>query len=117
MYLPDRVLEIIMLTALPVVAIVVFFAKGFGDREKPPKPRNSVIALASLIGLAIGFYDGLIGPGTGTFLTLAFCRRSTRCSTRITRIRRLRRVAISTISIIFWRNAVRNLCSSFPTAI
>ena len=71
-YLPDRVLEIIMLTALPIVAIVVFFSKGFGDREKPPKPRNSVIALASLIGVAIGFYDGLIGPGTGTFLTLAF---------------------------------------------
>lgn len=71
-YLSDRVLEIIMLTALPIVAVIVFFSKNFGSVEKPPKPRHSVIALASLIGLAIGFYDGLIGPGTGTFLTLAF---------------------------------------------
>lgn len=68
-YLPARVLEIIVIAALPLVALILFFAKGFGEEEKP---RNSVIIRASLIGLAIGFYDGLIGPGTGTFLTLAF---------------------------------------------
>lgn len=71
-YLPARVLEIIVIAALPLVALILFFTKGFGEEEKPQKPRNSVIIRASLIGLAIGFYDGLIGPGTGTFLTLAF---------------------------------------------
>ncbi len=29
-----------------------------------------MIALAMAIGLVIGFYDGLIGPGTGTFLVI-----------------------------------------------
>jgi len=28
--------------------------------------------VALLIGCAIGFYDGLVGPGTGTFLILLF---------------------------------------------
>jgi len=35
-------------------------------------PDRSVIIRASLIGFGIGAYDGLIGPGTGTFLILAF---------------------------------------------
>ena len=33
-------------------------------------PRR-VLAAIGLAGLGIGFYDGLIGPGTGTFLVLA----------------------------------------------
>lgn len=31
----------------------------------------SGVTLAVLIGSAIGFYDGLLGPGTGTFLVIA----------------------------------------------
>ncbi|MFD6314073.1 sulfite exporter TauE/SafE family protein, partial [Streptomyces nigra] len=30
-----------------------------------------VLAAIGLAGLGIGFYDGLVGPGTGTFLVLA----------------------------------------------
>ena len=29
---------------------------------------------ASLLGLAVGFYDGFFGPGTGTFLLIGFVR-------------------------------------------
>ncbi len=71
-YLSKMVLEMIMLTALPVVALILFFAKDPGDTEKPMKPRKAVVMISSLIGLGIGCYDGLVGPGTGTFLTLAF---------------------------------------------
>uniref|UniRef100_UPI001E385BCC sulfite exporter TauE/SafE family protein n=1 Tax=Streptomyces sp. DH12 TaxID=2857010 RepID=UPI001E385BCC len=33
--------------------------------------RRQILAAIGLAGLGIGFYDGLIGPGTGTFLVLA----------------------------------------------
>jgi uncharacterized membrane protein YfcA len=38
------------------------------DFGKLEKQRKVSPFLAPLIGLAIGFYDGLIGPGTGMFL-------------------------------------------------
>ena len=71
-YLNDAVLEIIILAALPLVAVLLFFSKNFGTKEKPPKTRAKTLVYSSLIGLGIGCYDGLVGPGTGTFLTLAF---------------------------------------------
>ena len=71
-YMPDRVLEIIILSALPLVAVMLFFSKDFGMEEKPPKSKAKTLILSSVIGLVIGCYDGLVGPGTGTFLALAF---------------------------------------------
>ena len=71
-YMPDRILEIIIVSALPLVALMLFFSKGFGMEEKPAKSKGKTVLLASLIGLVIGCYDGLVGPGTGTFLALAF---------------------------------------------
>ncbi len=71
-YMPDRILEIIIVSALPLVALMLFFSKGFGMEEKPSKSKGKTVFLASLIGLVIGCYDGLVGPGTGTFLALAF---------------------------------------------
>lgn len=40
-------------------------ARGTGLRRIDP-------ALAIAVGLALGFYDGFLGPGTGTLLALAF---------------------------------------------
>ena len=70
--MPDKVLEIIILAALPLVAVFLFFSKNLGIKEKPAKSRRRTLLYSALIGLAIGSYDGLVGPGTGTFLTLAF---------------------------------------------
>lgn len=71
-FIPENVLEILILAALPAVAILLFLSKGFGETEKPPKGKWATLAISSAIGLGIGCYDGLVGPGTGTFLTLAF---------------------------------------------
>ena len=49
-----------------------FITNDFGKEEKPQKSPGETIALSGVIGTAIGLYDGLIGPGTGTFLTIAF---------------------------------------------
>ena len=62
----------IVLAALPLVALVLFFARDFGTEEKPPKSNRDTVVLAGTIGLTVGLYDGLVGPGTGTFLTIGF---------------------------------------------
>lgn len=69
----ENVLKIILLAILPIIALFIIFKKSFGenDRELKIKPyMYSIISL--LIGLTIGMYDGFFGPGTGTFLILAF---------------------------------------------
>lgn len=71
-YLREAVLQGIVLASLPLVAVFLFFFRGFGDGEKEARGSVATVVLSSLIGLAIGCYDGLVGPGTGTFLTLLF---------------------------------------------
>lgn len=71
--IPPATLEIVMMIVLPVVAVFLSLNKNFGMDHKPKlfsKVMESSTALA--IGLVIGCYDGLIGPGTGTFLILCF---------------------------------------------
>ncbi len=73
--LNENVLKIIVLIALPCVAVFLALSKGLGKDGSEMKDISHLkTALISLgIGIAIGFYDGLIGPGTGTFLILLFC--------------------------------------------
>ena len=58
--------EPIILTILICVGLVTIFRPEFGKSELQLRS-NSPIA-APLLCLGIGFYDGLIGPGTGMFL-------------------------------------------------
>lgn len=71
---PDRVLRTCVLIALPVVAVVLALNRDFGKATavRPRRSQRQEALLSILIGLAIGLYDGVIGPGTGTFLTMAF---------------------------------------------
>ena len=52
------------------VAIWMIFKPKFGDTES--KPRMRPLPFYLLSGLTLGFYDGFIGPGTGTFWSMAF---------------------------------------------
>jgi len=74
-FLSEKVLKIIILCALPVAAVILTVKKDFG-REDAIKPRDykrsTEYALCALIGLFIGCYDGMVGPGTGTFMIMAF---------------------------------------------
>ena len=71
-YMREELLQMVVLTALPLVALILVFFRDFGREEKPPKSRRETALLSGAIGIAIGLYDGMIGPGTGTFLTIAF---------------------------------------------
>jgi len=60
-----EIFEPIILVILILVGTVTLIRPDFGQLEIS---RDVSPALAPLLGLVIGFYDGLIGPGTGMFL-------------------------------------------------
>lgn len=71
--LSEGLLKGLMLIALPLVAVFLVVKKDFGQESggitvSPPVE----IGISLGIGLVIGCYDGMIGPGTGTFLIMAF---------------------------------------------
>lgn len=57
----------IVLVALVVVAAVTFLRPALGLESTPRFHGHRHVLAAGLSGLAIGWYDGAIGPGTGTF--------------------------------------------------
>lgn len=73
--MPEQILQACLLVALPVVAVFLTVKKDFGktgsaDGKDYPPAKEHLLSL--LIGLVIGLYDGLVGPGTGTFLIMGF---------------------------------------------
>ena len=69
------ILKIMMLVALPCAAILLMLKKDFGKESDAPAREytpQQEMTRAALIGLGLGCYDGLIGPGTGTFMIMAF---------------------------------------------
>lgn len=70
MALGNRVMQIFMLFAIPIVGGLVLFNRKTREESRPVTKRQYPICV--LIGLAIGFYDGFFGPGTGTFLIVLF---------------------------------------------
>ena len=64
--------------ALPFVllAILVYTVakKHLGRDHAPRLTGHAESRAAGLIGLAIGFYDGFFGPGTGSFFVFLFVR-------------------------------------------
>src|SRR5438105_1187801 len=66
---PD-VLRRLLPPLLLTVAIYVLLKPKLGTEDHPP--RMSRGRFDAIFGLALGFYDGFLGPGTGTFWTMAF---------------------------------------------
>ena len=67
-------LAAVLLGTLPVIAFVVLRRKPIRPGEKPEStmPRSRQLILAAVFSLIIGLYDGLYGPGTGTFLLMLY---------------------------------------------
>ncbi len=67
------VLKPLVLVLLVAVAVFLTFRRAPPQKDKPePGPRPRAQAIGALIALVIGTYDGFFGPGTGTFLIVAF---------------------------------------------
>ncbi len=71
-YVSEDFLRIFLLIAIPAVAIFTLLKKDFGESQAFEMPILKIIGITMVFSLFIGFYDGFFGPGTGTFLILAF---------------------------------------------
>lgn len=67
-----ELLKPLMLIMLAVVAIYTIFKKDWGSISTDKKFAIHHQIIFMLVIFAIGFYDGFIGPGTGSFLIFAF---------------------------------------------
>ncbi len=69
----EGVMERVLFVVLPVVAFLVLNPKIFHDNAgAPPEWKFRTVLAAVLSSLVVGMYDGFYGPGTGTFLIVAF---------------------------------------------
>lgn len=62
----------VLLIILAAVAVYTYTKKKFGQHEAKSHSPKKELRFAIAISLIIGFYDGFIGPGAGSFLILAF---------------------------------------------
>ena len=64
--------------ALPFLLAIIFvytlLKKDLGQRHAPRYSGRTEGLAAGAIGLAVGFYDGFFGPGTGSFFVFLFVR-------------------------------------------
>ncbi len=68
-FLPAGWLKWLIPLALAAVLTFVFLQPKWG--QTPSVARWKVVPFFAVFGLTLGFYDGFLGPGTGTFWTLA----------------------------------------------
>ncbi|HEY4201013.1 MAG TPA: TSUP family transporter [Devosiaceae bacterium] len=69
-HVDTHVLNYLVPVALIAIACYFLFAPRLSDVDQAA--RLSFVHFVPLIGLVIGFYDGVFGPGTGSFFAMAF---------------------------------------------
>ena len=68
----DNAIRYVMLALIPLLAFVVLRKRDLSSAERAPVSRRRQFAVVLAAALVIGMYDGFYGPGTGTFLLLAY---------------------------------------------
>jgi len=64
------ILSVAVPVALIAIALYFSFAPRLSDADRVA--RFSFARFVPVVGFCIGFYDGVFGPGTGSFFTMAF---------------------------------------------
>lgn len=72
----DEILKAVLVVLLPIVAFCVLRDKNLEVTVPDGMTRRKQYLIAAVCSLGIGIYDGFYGPGTGTFLLLAFTKLS-----------------------------------------
>ncbi|XZG69132.1 sulfite exporter TauE/SafE family protein [Chitinibacteraceae bacterium HSL-7] len=73
-WLPAEWMRPIVIILLAVMIVYTALRPGFGSSDTGAAPSRREFSIAIALGAGIGFYDGLFGPGTGTFLVFLFVR-------------------------------------------
>jgi uncharacterized membrane protein YfcA len=72
--IPTDILRPFVLLMLIVIAIYTFMKKQFGQLHVQQTLNRKMLLLAAWGSVLIGFYDGIFGPGTGSFFIFYFIR-------------------------------------------
>ena len=68
----EEAMRYILFAVLPAAAFVVLNRRHFGSGGGEAEADRRTVVICVLSALLIGMYDGFYGPGTGTFLIIAF---------------------------------------------
>ncbi len=68
----EDVIRYIMLALIPLLAFIVLKKRSLDEAALQPVDRKRQLFVVCLTALIVGMYDGFYGPGTGTFLLLAY---------------------------------------------
>jgi uncharacterized membrane protein YfcA len=71
-YMSNDFMKPLLLFILSLLAIYTYAKKNFGQHLERNISERTQILNAVGISFIVGFYDGFIGPGTGSFLVFAF---------------------------------------------
>jgi uncharacterized membrane protein YfcA len=85
--MPIHWMRPLVIVVLSIMLVYTWFKPAFGYQDTSRQPSTQDLYKGALVGFALGFYDGFIGPGTGSFLLFLFVRffhfdflRSTACA-------------------------------------
>jgi len=67
-----EILKPLIFILLLLIAIYTFIKKDLGQISSKKLTLQKQLIYGSLLAMIVGFYDGFIGPGTGSFLVLGF---------------------------------------------
>lgn len=73
-WMPVELLRPLVLVLLILVAAYTFARKDFGTAHNKAEIAGRDILITIAIALAVGFYDGFFGPGTGSFFIFLLVR-------------------------------------------
>lgn len=73
-HVPKQLMSYVVFCLLILMAIYTFLKKDLGARSTYVKCGHKEISLGILFGGLIGFYDGIFGPGSGSFLLFLFVK-------------------------------------------
>jgi len=68
----DSVIRYVMLALIPLLAFAVLRKRDLSEDDLTCVSRKRQFAVVCVAALIVGMYDGFYGPGTGTFLLLAY---------------------------------------------
>ncbi|MFT3935380.1 MAG: TSUP family transporter [Chitinophagaceae bacterium] len=68
----NQFMKPLLLIVLIAVAVYTWLNKNFGNHTEKTHSLKRQTFYAVVVSLVIGFYDGFIGPGAGSFLVLSF---------------------------------------------
>ena len=101
--LPAAVLRAVIPWLLISISLYMVLQPKLGDADRQARMRTQ--SFYALFGLALGFYDGFFGPGTGTFWAMAFMLGLGFNLTRATAHTKLMNVTSNGASLVVFLNA------------